>query len=105
MEAEKPEKPDKPNRDKRIDIRVTADEKKRIVANAEAAGMDASEFLRELGFDKEVKAPKPADERRALVGIANNLNQVARRINSGHDASQWVPQLTLMLARLDEYFL
>lgn len=79
--------------------------KKRILANANAADISTSKILHELGLNKEIKAPKPADERRLLVSIANNLNQVARRANSGHDASHWLPQLTLMLTRLNEYFM
>ena len=105
MEAESPESPEKVNRTRSVIFRVTEDEKKMIEANAAAAGLDVSDFLRRLGMEIEIKPAKSADERRVLVGIANNLNQVARRVNSGHDKSQWLPQLNLILKRLDEYFL
>lgn len=99
------ENPVKVNREKAIIFRATEDEKKKIEANAKKAGLDVSDFLRRLGMETEIKPPLPPDERRLLVGIANNLNQVARRANSGHTESEWLPQLHLMLKRLDEYFL
>jgi hypothetical protein len=100
-----PDKPAEPNRDKNIIFRVTAAEKAEIYANAAAAGYKKhSEYLRELGLKKVVQPRKPPEERRALVGIANNLNQVARRINSDHAEQEWGPMLRLMLKRLDEYF-
>lgn len=101
-----PEKQTEPNRDKAIIFRVTEAEQKDIYANAKAAGYKKhSEYLRELGLKKVAQPRKPPEERRALAGIANNLNQVARRVNAGHAESEWLPLLQLMLKRLDEYFL
>jgi hypothetical protein len=96
---------DKKPLDKRIDVRVSENDKRQIAANAKAAGLSTSDFLRVLGLGIEIKPPKPLDERKALVGIANNLNQVARRVNAGHAESEWLPMLQLMLTRLDDYFL
>lgn len=89
----------------RIDVRASVADKAKIAANAKAAGLSTSDFLRGLGLGAVIKEPKPPDERRALAGIANNLNQVARRVNAGHAESEWLPMLQLMLKRLDEYFL
>jgi hypothetical protein len=88
----------------RIDVRATPADKAKIAANAKAAGLSTSDFLRGLGIGAEIKPPKTPEERRSLAGIANNLNQVARRVNAGHEQSQWLPMLQLMLKRLDEYF-
>lgn len=88
----------------RIDVRASVDDKATIAANAKQAGLSTSDFLRALGLGAEIQKPKPPEERRALVGIANNLNQVARRVNAGHAESEWLPMLQLMLKRLDEYF-
>ena len=89
----------------RIDVRASVEDKAKIAANAKAAGLSTSDFLRSLGVGTVIKAPKPPEERRALAGIANNLNQVARRVHAGQAESEWLPMLQLMLTRLDEYFL
>jgi hypothetical protein len=94
-----------PNRSKAIIFRVTEDEKEAIYTNAKAAGKKYSQFLRELGLNTISQPRKPPEERQALAGIANNLNQVARCVNAGHAENEWLPMLQQMLKRLDEYFL
>ena len=95
---------EKVNRNKVVPIRVTTAEKQKIEYNAGRAGLDTSEFLRRLGTETELKPPLSPEERRLLIGITNNLNQVVRRANSGHSEAEWLPQLQSLLTRLDEYF-
>ncbi|WP_329558831.1 MobC family plasmid mobilization relaxosome protein [Streptomyces uncialis] len=91
--------------DKRVNMiasRFSDDEKKRLLAAAEACSMTPSGFLARAALaaarDLSRSAAEVAEERemltelfalrRHLGHIGNNLNQVARTLNSGADAPQ-----------------
>jgi len=66
-------------------VRVTAAERAFIEAQAAAAGVDSSEYMRRRALGETVApARSPADDRLILeinrVGV--NLNQIARSLNS-----------------------
>lgn len=77
------------NRDKKIQIRLTEDEKNQILENAN--GLEISTFLRTLGLNKEAKAPEPKAKRvihsadpklvREVARIGININQITRHLN------------------------
>jgi hypothetical protein len=65
---------------------VSPQEKALIVQNATDLGLGLSAYLRAVGQGRRVTPRRPAinDEAiRQLASIGNNLNQIARRINSG----------------------
>lgn len=56
-----------------------------LKTKANKAGVNRSEFLRMLIAESEVKArvtPEQMSEIRQLTGMANNINQIARRLNT-----------------------
>ena len=76
-------------KDKKVQIRMSADEKVLILKRAQ--GADISTFLRELGLGHEPKIPKQkprvivhsADPEliRYVAKIGNNINQIAKNLN------------------------
>lgn len=76
-------------KDKKVQIRMSADEKSLILERAQ--GADISTFLRELGLGHDPKVPekKPriivhsADPEliRYVAKIGNNINQIAKNLN------------------------
>lgn len=76
-------------KDKKVQIRMTAEEKSHILERAK--GADISTFLRELGLGHEPKIPKEKpqvivhsadpDLIRYVAKIGNNINQIAKNLN------------------------
>lgn len=76
-------------KDKKVQIRMSAEEKSVILERAQ--GADISTFLRELGLGHEPKIPeqKPQvivhsadpDLIRYVAKIGNNINQIAKNLN------------------------
>lgn len=76
----------KTGRTARLLLRVSPQEKAQIVRNAADLGLGLSAYLRAVGLGRRVNPRRPAinDEAiRQLASIGNNLNQIARRTNSG----------------------
>lgn len=93
---------DKRQRTKQCLVRLTADEYARVAAKADKAGVAAAAFLRAAALgDAGPRAQRraPADKHALLrilghLGrVGNNVNQIARRLNSGE---------TVQLPRLEE---
>ena len=89
-------------RTERLLLRVSPDEKALIARNADELGLSLSAFLRAAGMGQRVSARRPAanDEAiRQLAMIGNNINQIARRANSGNtvDGSALNEALTALL--------
>jgi|TARA_B100000929_G_C15316637_1_gene355748 hypothetical protein len=82
-----------PKREKIIKIRVSAEEHETLKWRCPKAQL--AEWMREQCLNpdgdwvRQTKGPEPADPAllRQLAGIGNNLNQIARRVNSG----EWGP--------------
>lgn len=90
-----------PARDKMIPVRVTEDEKKAIEAKSKQAGYrSVSAYLRDVGQGAEVKQRLSPDVRRQLVGIGNNLNQIARLAHSGKPFHSHEAQLSQALTAI-----
>lgn len=92
----KPENSIRNLKDKKVQIRMTADEKVQILERAK--GADISTFLRELGLGHEPKIPdqKPRvivhsadpDLIRYVAKIGNNINQIAKNLNLTKELDQ-----------------
>lgn len=88
-----PEPAGEPKRDKIIKVRVSAEEHETLKWRCPKARL--AEWMREQCLNpdgdwvRQSKGPEPVDPAllRQLAGIGNNLNQIARRVNSG----EWGP--------------
>lgn len=72
-------------KDKIISTRFTSDEAKIITKRAEVAGVKLSRFIRMMILKGKVVqrlSPQDACTLRNLSGMANNLNQLARKANA-----------------------
>ena len=75
-------------RNKNLRFRVSADEKEYIIKKAELSGSkNVSSYLRKIAITGRI-INYSADEfkslRRDILGIKNNINQIALRVNSTH---------------------
>ena len=74
-------------KDKFIKIRVTKDFEEIVNMRAAWANLSVSEFIRASVMNSELRQVKVAaldpEMRSTIYGIANNINQIARKINQG----------------------
>ena len=83
------------NRSADVKVRVTPEERRTILAKAEAAGMELSHYVRTALLDAQVVAV-PQDtalirtQNRHLAQFGNNLNQLARHANGYRGAADAV---------------
>jgi hypothetical protein len=87
-EQEQNAKPKKPRSTKRkrqygIHLRLTAEEDAKLRGKALKAGKKPGDLLRAWIADKEIKAAQPEGFYRKVVGLATNINQLTRAVNSG----------------------
>lgn len=74
---------EKERRKFKMEFRVSDEEKKAIEDRAKESEMKFSDFARQMLMHGQVKRIT-AEERRALKGIATNINQMAKRSNLGY---------------------
>lgn len=88
-----------------IKVRVTSAEKKYILQNAEALEMNVSDYMRYVCLQYTVRKTKSQSRQlRLLANIANNLNQIARQVNT-HKANINKLRLLLCLMQIEEEIL
>ena len=73
---------EKRKRNQTISIRLTPEEKKEIVAKAKQAQMTLTDYLIECSRNTEIAVTDLSEVLVELKRIGNNLNQIARKINS-----------------------
>lgn len=91
---------------KNIVIRVNDKEQKTIEANAKKLGLSVSDFGRQLMLKGSVLSVQKTEDqsegigidRRTLVGLANNLNQLTRFANERKE----LPQIESLLQELQK---
>ncbi len=87
----------------KISIKFSTLEYYSLLANAKEANTNKSEYIRECikkGFVKERLTAEHSDLIRKLAGMANNLNQITRRINTfGFDKEK--EQCHLLITKID----
>jgi len=91
---------------KNIVIRVNDKERKQIESNAQKLGLSVSDFGRQLMLKGSVLAVQKNEaesdsagiDRRTLVGLANNLNQLTR---FAHERKE-LPQIESLLQELQK---
>jgi uncharacterized protein (DUF1778 family) len=77
----------RPKRTKIFRVRLTFAEHSLIKRKAKDAGRTASRFVREAALGVVIKPKRFTEEEkqlyRTLVGLANNMNQIAKKYNQG----------------------
>ena len=84
----------------RITVKMATEDYYLLKSKAKSAGVSASEFIRGCvtqGRVKERLSKEHGDLIRKLCGMANNLNQLARKANAEGYASVFIPCRTLMI--------
>ena len=82
-------------------FRATEEEKDRIMKKVDASGLSISEYLRRCALDKKIVAVNGLDDvARELRAIGNNLNQIARAVNSGYIQAVNVQETEEVLGQL-----
>lgn len=84
----------------RITVKMATEDYYLLKSKAKSAGVSASEFIRGCitqGSVKERLTKEHGDLIRKLCGMANNLNQLARKANAEGYASVFIPCRTLMI--------
>ena len=84
----------------RITVKIATKDYYLLKSKAKSAGVSASEFIRGCianGGVKERLSKEHGDLIRKLCGMANNLNQLARKANAEGYASVFIPCRTLMI--------
>lgn len=90
----------KGKKDKRFELRWSAEQRQQIEANAKKAGMNLSEYLIACALHTKIKEPLSAELRRQVIATSKNLNQIARLANSGKLNARGVELLEGMIAGL-----
>jgi hypothetical protein len=74
-------------RHKIFKVRLSFSELSLIKKKAKEVGRTPSRYVRESALGKEIKARQFTDDEKqyykTMVGVANNLNQIAKKYNSG----------------------
>lgn len=68
-----------------INLKLTEDDYKTVKEKAEKLGMKATQYVREMTLKGGIKSRFTIEELdliRKLTGMANNLNQIARKANT-----------------------
>lgn len=84
----------------RVTVKMATEDYYLLKVKAKSAGVSASEFIRGCITQGEVKerlSKEHGDLIRKLCGMANNLNQLARKANAEGYASVFLPCRTLMI--------
>ena len=73
-------------RERKITVRLTDAERGHLLEQAELAGLKIEPFVRNVILSVQMQ-PRPKEEWAELLrqtsGIANNINQITKRVNSG----------------------
>lgn len=80
-------------RNKQVSFRVNDDEYKQLQKKSEIANLSVPQYCKDVSLEKTIREPgidyKGASEIALEIRrIGNNINQVAKHLNSGFDVSQ-----------------
>ena len=96
-------KDQKPNRkrNKRMTIRGTEQEKKKIEQKTEKSGLSRNEYMIRSALEQKIFDLKSVNDLRIqLKRIGNNLNQIARKLNQNNALDQ--EEKILLLEEIDD---
>jgi hypothetical protein len=87
-------------KEQRIELRVSADEKRMIAAKAKQAGLTTADYLRRAALGKRIAERVPPELRRLLSATGSNLNQLTKLANSGRLPGVGIEQLNELITLL-----
>jgi len=87
-------------KEERIELRVSATDKRAIAAKAKQAGLSVGDYMRRAALGKTIVERVPPELRRQLGAAGNNLNQLARLANSGKLPGTGIEALNELVERL-----
>jgi hypothetical protein len=87
-------------KEERIELRVSATDKRAIAAKAKRAGLSVGDYMRRAALGKTIVERVPPELRRQLGTAGNNLNQLARLANSGKLPGIGIEALNELVERL-----
>lgn len=89
-------------RERKITVRLTDAERDHLQEQAELVGLKIEPFIRNTILGIQMK-PRPQEEwaelLRQTAGISNNVNQIAKKINSGEPVTVEAMRLVLDMQR------
>ena len=89
-------------RERKITVRLSDAERDHLLEQAGLVDLGIEPFVRNLILGVDMK-PRPREEWAALLrqtaGVADNVNQIARRVNSGEPATEETLRLILDMQR------
>lgn len=89
-------------RERKITVRLTDAERDHLQEQAELVGLGIEPFIRNTILGIRMK-PRPKEEwaelLRQTAGVSNNVNQIARKVNSGDPATAEALRLVLDMQR------
>lgn len=78
-------------RERKITVRLTDAERGHLLEQAELAGLKIEPFVRNVILGMQMQ-PRPKEKWAELLrqtsGIANNINQITKRVNSGEPVTE-----------------
>ena len=83
----------------RLAFRLSEDEKKELEARAESAGTGLSKYARQRLLEGKTIS-MPSEDRAQLKGMAINLNQIARKVNTTGQVPVELSELLLKINQL-----
>ena len=87
-------------KEERIELRVSATDKRAIAVKAKRAGLSVADYMRRAALGKTIVERVPPELRKQLGSAGNNLNQLARLANSGKLPGAGVEALNELVNRL-----
>jgi hypothetical protein len=87
-------------KEERIELRVSATDKRAIATKAKRAGLSVGDYMRRAALGKTIVERVPPELRRQLGTAGNNLNQLARLANSGKLPGAGIEALNELVERL-----
>lgn len=84
----------------RLEVRLVQKEYETVKTKAQQAGLSVSEYARRCVLDRPITAALSAEQRRAVVGLSDNLNQAMKR---AHQAGQYTEELDQMIQQVRNF--
>jgi len=92
--------------DRKVEVLFTQSDFDRLVGLAKVANMNLSRYIRSACFNKKIEAKFTQEERlfmTRIFNIGNNLNQIAKALNTHQKDDNLMLRLQITLDHLDDF--